>query len=87
MNQKNTWLEIAYQALINLNGRGQLNSIYEEVFRIAPDKCNGNKSWKSAVRDRIQKHSSDSKTFKRTNQDLFISLEGIGQGQWGIRGL
>ncbi len=87
MNQKNTWLDITYKALINLNGAGKYKSIYKEVFVIAPDKCNGNPNWKASVRRTIETHSSDSSFFDKKGRykDLFISLEGIGKGSWGIR--
>ncbi|MDK2819424.1 MAG: HNH endonuclease [Mycoplasmataceae bacterium] len=85
-NIKDKWLEIVYQALINLNGTAKYNSIYQEVLKIAPDKCANNQHWKSRVRATIQWSSSDSKYFKPINKDLFISLDGIGKGSWGIRG-
>ena len=31
-NTKDKWLEIVYQALINLNGAGKYESIYDEVL-------------------------------------------------------
>ncbi len=84
-NAKDKWLEIVYQALINLNGAGKYESIYDEVLRIAPEKCANNKNWKGRVRGTIQSSSSDSEDFNPKGTDLFISLEGIGKGSWGIR--
>ncbi len=83
---KDTWLEIVYQALINLNGAGKYKSIYGEVLKIAPEKCANNQNWTAAVRQTIEKSSSDSEVFNTKKPDLFISLEGIGKGSWGIRG-
>ncbi len=82
---KNTWLEIVYKALINLNGASKYQPIYDEVLRIAPDKCKANPSYENTIRRTIQSRSSDSLTYKPSNKDLFISLEGIGKGSWGIR--
>ena len=82
---KNTWLEIIYQALINLNGAAKYQSIYQEVLKLAPEKCELNENWQARVRATIQSSSSDSKDFKK-KQDLFIALEGLGKGSWGIRG-
>ena len=81
---KDTWLEIVYQALINLNGASKYQPIYDEVLRIAPDKCQLNNNWQARVRATIQSSSSDSQDFNN-GKDLFISLEGIGKGSWGIR--
>ena len=85
-NVKSKWLEIVYQALINLNGAAKYKSIYEEVLKIAPDKCANNTNWEARVRATIQSSSSDSKYFDPGKKDLFISLEGIGKGSWGIKG-
>ena len=82
---KNTWLKIVYKALINLNGASKYQPIYDEVLRIAPDKCKVNPSYENTIRRTIQSRSSDSLTYKPSNKDLFISLEGIGKGSWGIR--
>ena len=83
---KDTWLEIVYQSLINLNGAGKYKSIYAEVLSLAPEKCANNQNWTASVRQTIEKNSSDSEVFNTKKPDLFISLEGIGKGSWGIRG-
>ncbi|MDK2819834.1 MAG: hypothetical protein KFW07_03280 [Mycoplasmataceae bacterium] len=71
-NIKDKWLEIVFKTLINLNGAAKYKSIYEEVLRIAPDKCANNQYWKARVRATIQSSSSDSKYFKPMNKDLFF---------------
>jgi HNH endonuclease len=43
-------------------------------------------SWKEVIRRRIQDLSSDSVGFKN-GEDLFFSVEGLGRGVWGLRGM
>lgn len=45
---------------------------------------NENIEWHSQVRMTIQRFSSDSTTYKGTN-DYFYSVDGIGKGHWGLR--
>ncbi|EOC1797756.1 HNH endonuclease [Vibrio fluvialis] len=77
-----TWATDLVQALENLGGQAQLSDIYNEIENIRPNLTN---AWKSSVRERIQRHSSDSFSYNPDNPDLFYSVEGLGSGIWGLR--
>ena len=77
-----TWATDLVQALENLGGQAQLSDIYCEIKQIRPNLTS---AWKSSVRERIQRHSSDSLSYNPDNPDLFYSVEGLGSGIWGLR--
>lgn len=77
-----TWANDIVRALENLGGQAELAQIYAEIETIRPSLT---KAWKSSVRECIQRRSSDSNAYKESNPDLFYSLEGLGQGVWGLR--
>ena len=77
------WAEDIVAALAALGGTGTYDEIYSEVARIRPDLP---PTWKDVIRRRIQDLSSDSVGFKR-REDLFFSVEGLGRGVWGLRGM
>ncbi|MEP0772255.1 hypothetical protein [Coleofasciculus sp. FACHB-SPT36] len=79
-----TWIEDITTALINLGGVAPLSDIYQETRRIRPQPHR--KTFDAMIRDNIEKHSSDSVKFK-DKPDLFFSVEGLGQGIWGLRSL
>ncbi|MEZ4884183.1 MAG: HNH endonuclease [Chitinophagales bacterium] len=62
------------KALIELNGVGKLDEIY--------DRCPNYSD--SYLRKVIQSYSSDSNTYPKY-KDLFFSVNGIGKGVWGLR--
>ena len=78
-----SWVEDIVAALTNLGGTGSLDDIYSEVARIRPERP---PSWKTVIRRGILDRSSDSAGFKR-GEDLFFSVEGLGGGVWGLRGM
>jgi len=78
-----SWTEDIVAALTALGGTGSYDDIYRQVARIRGDLP---ASWKDIVRRRIQDLSSDSVGFKR-GADLFFSVEGLGRGVWGLRGM
>jgi hypothetical protein len=50
------WKNVVEIALIRLNGKGNLEKIYEMVERIAPDKVQKNPFFKEKVRQQLQQH-------------------------------
>jgi 5-methylcytosine-specific restriction endonuclease McrBC GTP-binding regulatory subunit McrB len=76
----NKWTKIVYQALKNLNGKGHLSQIYDEVNELVPDKP---KTWQAQVRASLERSSSDSEAFEGKN-DLF-ALKEKGSGNWSIK--
>ncbi|MBS1774197.1 MAG: HNH endonuclease [Bacteroidetes bacterium] len=61
-------------ALKALNGIAPLHEIYNRCPQYSD----------SYIRNQIQSHSSDSKTYPKF-EDLFFSVDGIGNGIWGLR--
>ena len=78
-----TWVEDIVAALTALGGTGSYDDIYNEVARIHQDLP---RSWKEVIRGRIEQRSSDSAAFQG-KEDLFFSVEGLGRGVWGLRGM
>src|SRR5579862_5489279 len=78
-----SWTEDIVAALTALGGTGSYDEIYSGVERIRRDPP---PSWKDIIRRRIQDLSSDSAGFKH-REDLFFSVEGLGRGVWGLRGM
>jgi HNH endonuclease len=76
-----TWLDDISTALDNLGGEANYEAIYAEVRRIRGEALPS--SWKDMVRGTIEDNSSDSAKFK--GKDLFYSVNGLGNGVWGLR--
>ena len=79
-----TWLEYIIEALNNLVGVATYPQIYEEIQRIRKEAFT--KSWKASVRATIESFSSDSMRYNQKN-DVFYSVQGLGEGIWGLRNL
>ena len=80
-----TYKEITIKALEQLGGHAYLNDIYEVFETLSSDK-ELPKSFKAIVRATLEHYSSDSIVFKG-NEDIFYSVDGIGNGHRGLRGL
>ena len=76
-----TWLEDVKTTMKELGGKGTYSEIYQKIREVR--KCSFPKTWQAIIRQVIEKHSSDSDNFG--GNDLFYSVEGIGNGVWGIR--
>ena len=76
-----TYKEAVIKALQQLNGHAYLKDIYSNVANIY-DKPLG-KNWKAVIRATLEINSSDSDAFN--GEDLFYSVEGLGNGHWGLR--
>lgn len=77
-----TYKEAVVKALQQLNGHAYLKDIYI-VFEEIYDKALVS-SWKAVVRATLERSSSDSNIYDGVD-DLFYSVEGIGNGHWGLR--
>lgn len=77
-----TYKEAISKSLKKLGGHAYLTDIYT-VFQEIYD---GNlpKSWKANIRAIIEDNSSDSFRYKE-GEDLFYSVDGLGNGHWGLR--
>jgi hypothetical protein len=73
-----TWVEDIVQALENLGGRAPLSQIYAEVKRIRKEPLP--RTYTASIRERIESHSSDSKSFK--GKDIFKKVD---RGVWALR--
>ena len=77
-----TWKEEIIESLKDLGGEATLEEIYEQI------DARGNReltdSFKNTVRGVIYRASSDSEHFQGT-EDLFYSVDGKGNGRWGLR--
>ena len=76
-----TWIVEIVKAFNELGGIAKYpelyNCIQKNTSRDLP------KTWKAIIRKIVEDHSSDSDNFK--GNDLFYSVEGLGNGVWGLR--
>lgn len=77
-----TWLEDIIIALENLRGIAHYSDLYKEVESIRKSPLP--KSWMAIIRREIETHSSSSSIFNGKD-DFFFSVEGLGNGVWGLR--
>jgi hypothetical protein len=80
-----TWLDDILTAFGNLGGTARYRDLYDEIERIRTAPLAAN--WQATVRERIERHSSESTAGKHAEApDLFYSVGGIRSGHWGLRG-
>jgi len=84
MTQPKKWLNEVVEALTDLGGHGYYKDIYDKIWDRNVMDFTSNPHWKDAVRQTIEKYSSDSITYNK-KADIFISIDGIGKGHWGLR--
>lgn len=77
-----TILEYIIQALTNLGGKTHYSDLYDEFERISGNRMT--KNTKATIRAEIERHSSDSTQFAG-KRDAFYSVNGLGNGTWGLR--
>ncbi len=77
-----SWLNDIEQAMSNLGGISPYLDLYREVQRIRTVPLPT--SWQAIIRRVIETNSSDSQVFDGKN-DIFFSVEGLGNGVWGLR--
>ena len=87
----NSWVDTLIDVYSSLGGEAHWNDVYPEARRIRTEK---GLTWtinsEETIRDCVQRHSSDSKSSKRANAknapDVFYSVAGANDGNWGLRG-
>ncbi|RCK26413.1 hypothetical protein TH9_22670 [Thalassospira xiamenensis] len=79
------WWQSVEAALENLGGTASLREIYDEVQRIREvENASITMSLEANVRKELEYNSSDSANWRKS-RDIFFSVNGIGQGVWGLR--
>jgi hypothetical protein len=81
------WWQSVEDALKNLNGSARLETIYEEVRRVRANSGDTlPPSLEAVVRKELEYNSSDSSNWHQA-RNLFYSVDGIGNGHWGLRSM
>ena len=84
---KITYLSEIIESLKELGGIASLNEINNQIEnRDLLPYIKTNQAWKRNVSSVIQKHCSETKSYKEGNENLFYSVEGLGKGIWGLVG-
>jgi putative restriction endonuclease len=78
-----TYKEKIVEALKELGGHAYLKDIYEVFEAISEGELLA-KTYKNTIRATLERFSSDSSVFDG-GEDLFYSVDGIGNGHWGLR--
>jgi len=82
------WLLEIIESLKVLGGSGTLEDIYLSILERGLIELNSFVDYKSQIRKHIYLNSSDCEIFRGSpgdESDLFYSIEGKGQGFWGLR--
>jgi putative restriction endonuclease len=84
MGKNKTWLEEIVEVMEELGGHGYYKDIYEKILE--RNNMDGLKTpnWKATIRREVESASSDSKAYMGV-RDVFYSVDGIGEGHWGLR--
>jgi putative restriction endonuclease len=77
-----TWKNEVINALQNLGGEAHLKEIYTYIKSNSKRKLT--KSYEAIIRRTIETNSKDSQAFEG-KEDLFYSVNGIGNGKWGLK--
>ena len=78
-----TYKEKIVEVLKELGGHAYLKDIYEVFEAISEGELLA-KTYKNTIRATLERFSSDSSVFDG-GEDLFYSVDGIGNGHWGLR--
>lgn len=79
------WWQSVEHALGNLGGHASLKDLYVEVRKVRIESGNSTPiSLEEVVRKELEYNSSDSSNWRQT-RDIFFSVDGIGNGIWGLR--
>jgi putative restriction endonuclease len=79
MQNNKSWLDEITEALQDLGGEGTLDDIYTRIYD--RNQMVFTSSWKNTVRRTIYDNSKDSVG----RRDVFYSVEGLGEGIWGLK--
>lgn len=84
MAQPRNWCDEVIDVIQLLGGKAHYNDIYRVMYQRQIMNFEENPHWQAAVRQNIERFSSDSKAYSG-KKDIFYSVEGKGSGVWGIR--
>ncbi|MET4802558.1 hypothetical protein ABIA96_005152 [Bradyrhizobium sp. LB11.1] len=76
-----TWVDYIIKAFRNLGNEASYDDLYAELGRLKGKSLTTTQ--KATVRKEIERKSSDSENYDKT-EDLFYSV-GKGSGRWGLR--
>lgn len=85
---RKTWVEDIIEAFVALGGDAQYSDLYQYIERNGSHQFSEISNPRATIRAEVERKSSDSKKFKgvpNSKDDLFISVEGVGKGHWGLR--
>lgn len=86
-NTKVTYLSEIIASLKKLGGTASLSEINDEIEdRDKLLNIKTNPTWKNTVRSEIQRHCKETQSYKEGNENIFYSVDGIGNGIWGLIG-
>lgn len=77
-----TWKMMLRDALEHLGGEAHLKDIYKYIEDNFGNSLTA--AWKATVRGTLERASSDSKAYDGKD-DLFYSVDGLGEGIWGLK--
>ena len=85
MGRMDQWLELVIGALEYHQGEASLTDIYEWVMQKDSELWSNYTDPKAQARKALYLHSSDADIYDENKEDLFYSVEGKGDGFWGLR--
>lgn len=78
------WVDIIIKAMRKLGGSAEYTDLYGMIENLYSLRLKTKPTWDATVRYTIGQYSSDSKHFGG-KKDIFYSVEGMGNGIWGLR--
>lgn len=81
---KVTWKEEIIEAMKSLGGHARYGDLYDEIESRGNIDFSKLKDPRAQIRGIIERFSSDSQVHN-AKEDIFYSVEGIGNGHWGLR--
>ena len=85
MGRRERWLELVISALEYHDGEASLSNIYQWIMENDSEWWSNYSDPDAQVRKTLYSYSSDADIYNDSNDDLFYSAEGKGQGVWGLR--
>lgn len=86
MTQPHSWITEITIVLKELGGHGTLNDIYQKVEEREEMDLTTAQNYKNTIRGVIYSNTSDGRDGRLdVNNDIFFSVNGPGEGHWGLR--
>lgn len=82
-----SWIDMIIESMEKLGGHAKYKDLYEMIKSLYPEKISSVVDYKAQVRGTIERFSSDSEVFHKTNSknDIFYLVGEKGDGHWGLR--